>query len=99
MAKKKLVEVVSQTKEDKILEKESKRLRELAFSRGLLSEKKAVPEVPLRPHAGKFSVDWFSGRIFMDMKIMWRNFDLAVIASFLSIFRNGDRSPGTDIFC
>lgn len=57
MAKKKLVEVVSQTKEDKILEKESKRLRELAFSRGLLSEKKAVPEVPLRPHAGIIRCD------------------------------------------
>lgn len=57
MAKKK-VEVVTQTKEEKALEKESNRLLELALSRGLLLEKKDVPEAPLRPHAG--SVDCFS---------------------------------------
>lgn len=52
MAPRKKVEVVSQTKEDKGLEKESKRLRELALERGLLAEKRDVAEEPLRPHAG-----------------------------------------------
>ena len=51
MAKKK-VEVASQSKEEKTVEKDSNRLRELAFSRGLLSEKKDTPEQALRPHAG-----------------------------------------------
>lgn len=51
MAKKK-VEEMAQTAEDIILEKESKRLRELAYSRGLLSKEKASPEEPLRPKLG-----------------------------------------------
>ena len=50
MAKKKAE--VSQNKEDKTLEEESSRLRELACSFGLLSEQKAVPEKQLRPKLG-----------------------------------------------
>lgn len=50
MAKKKVE--VSQNKEDKTLEEESNRLRELACSFGLLSEEKAVPEKQLRPKLG-----------------------------------------------
>lgn len=49
---KKKVEEVSQTKEEKTLAKESKRLRELALTSGLLSEKKAVPDAPMHPHSG-----------------------------------------------
>lgn len=53
MGKKKQVEEVSQTKEDKSLEKQSKKLRELARSCGLVSEKKALPAEALRPKWGK----------------------------------------------
>ncbi|KAG0577547.1 hypothetical protein KC19_5G164300 [Ceratodon purpureus] len=57
MAPKKRVEVVVQSREDKGLEKESKRLRELAVERGLLGEKRDVPEESFVPHAGILRCD------------------------------------------
>ncbi|XP_024377040.1 uncharacterized protein [Physcomitrium patens] len=57
MGKKKQVEEVSQTKEDKSLEKQSKKLRELARSCGLVSEKKALPAEALRPKWGIVKCD------------------------------------------
>lgn len=72
MAKKKSDEA-AQTAEDIHLEKESKRLRELAYSRGLLSKEKALPEEPLLPKLGK----WISS-IFV----------LTILAVFLQHFQS-----------
>jgi hypothetical protein len=60
------------------LEKESKRLQELTFSRGVLAEKKDVPEEPLRPHAGSVDCFFWSGvrivvGLYQRKEFAWRH--------------------------